>query len=102
MKSTGVTPKMSHWIPCQYDGIEHIEKTFTFKKYSLGLAFCNAVAQLAETHIHHPRIVIEWGKVTIAWGTHQSDQGSGVFEKDRAMASHCDALFHCVHSTMET
>ena len=84
---------MSNWKSCQYDGIDHIERTFSFKKYSTGLAFSNSVACLAETNAHHPRIVLEWGKVTVAWGTHQSKEGSGVFEKDRVMADRCDELF---------
>ncbi|MGB0361371.1 MAG: 4a-hydroxytetrahydrobiopterin dehydratase [Endozoicomonas sp.] len=84
---------MVEWHTCQYDDIEHIERSFLFKKYSTSLAFCNAVACLAETSGHHPRIIIEWGKVIIAWGTHQSKEGSGVFEKDRKMAERCDKLF---------
>ncbi|WP_020583467.1 4a-hydroxytetrahydrobiopterin dehydratase [Endozoicomonas elysicola] len=84
---------MSEWISCQYDNIDHIEKTFVFKKYSRALAFCNAIACLAEAHIHHPRIVIEWGRVSVAWGTHQSDEGSGVLAIDKALAQRCDALY---------
>ena len=80
-------------MTCQYDRIDHIEKTFTFKKYSRAMAFCNAVAGLAEAQIHHPRIVIEWGKVSVAWGTHESDQGSGILAKDKAMAARCDELY---------
>ena len=83
---------MSDWIFCQYDHIDHIEKSYTFKKYSRAVAFCNAIAGLAEAQIHHPRMVIEWGKVTVAWGTHESDQGSGVLAKDRAMAARCDEI----------
>ena len=89
---------MNDWVSCQYDNIDHIEKSFLFKKYSRALAFCNAVACLAEAHVHHPRIVIEWGKVTVAWGTHQSDQGSGVLAIDRALSQRCDALYEQVNT----
>ncbi|MGB1272077.1 MAG: 4a-hydroxytetrahydrobiopterin dehydratase [Endozoicomonas sp.] len=88
---------MNEWSPCQFDQIEHIEKSFGFKKYSRALAFCNAVAGLAETHAHHPRMVIEWGKVTVAWGTHQSEEGCGVLGKDRFMAKQCDSLYELVN-----
>ncbi|WP_263079153.1 4a-hydroxytetrahydrobiopterin dehydratase [Endozoicomonas sp. Mp262] len=84
---------MSDWQPCRYNQIDHIEKTYTFKKYSSALAYANAIAALAEFHNHHPRLVLEWGRVTIAWGTHQSKEGSGVFSKDRALAKACDKLF---------
>ena len=34
------------------------------------LAFTNRVSALAEAVGHHPRLVTEWGKVTITWWTH--------------------------------
>jgi|GEM_PF-7045284 len=88
---------MNDWGTHQYDGVDHIEKTFLFKKYSRALAFCNTVACLAESHVHHPRMVIEWGRVTVAWGTHQSDEGSGVLAIDRALAQRCDTLYEQVN-----
>ncbi len=88
---------MNGWDIRQYDGVDHIEKTFLFKKYSRALAFCNAVACLAESHVHHPRIVIEWGLVTVAWGTHQSDQGSGVMTIDQALAGRSDVLYEQIN-----
>lgn len=88
---------MNEWVSCQYEAIDHIEKVFVFKKYSRALAFCNAIACLAEANIHHPRIVIEWGKVSIAWGTHQSDKGSGVLAIDLALAQRCDVLYEQIN-----
>ena len=84
---------MSGWLPQQYDHIDYIEKVFTFKKYSCALAFCNAVAYLAETNRHHPRIVIEWGRVKVAWGTHESSEGRGIMPQDKVLAEYCDELF---------
>ena len=91
---------MNDWGVRQYDGIDHIEKTFLLKKYSRALAFCNAVACLAESHVHHPRIIIEWGRVTVAWGTHQSDEGSGVLALDRSLAQRCDALYEQINLSL--
>ena len=91
---------MNDWGVRQYDGIDHIEKTFLLKKYSRALAFCNAVACLAESHVHHPRIVIEWGRVTVAWGTHHSDEGSGILPLDRTLAQRCDALYEQINLSL--
>ena len=88
---------MNDWQVCQYDQIDHIEKAYTFKKYSSAIAFSNAIAGLAEAYVHHPRMVIEWGRVTVSWGTHQSEQGSGVLDKDRAMAARCDEMFALIN-----
>lgn len=84
---------MSEWNICKYDGVDHLEKRFIFKKYSRSLAFFNAVAGLAETYIHHPRMVLEWGSLTIAWGTHQSEDGLGILPLDRELADKCDRLY---------
>ena len=92
---------MDGWTYCQYDQIEHIEKRYTFKKYSRAVAFTNMVTALAETYGHHPRLVIEWGKVHVAWGTHQSDQGSGVLAKDKALAKRCDELFNLLGQSLD-
>ena len=84
---------MEQWYPCQYGQIDHIEKIFHFKKYSRAVAFANTIAGLAELHIHHPRLIIEWGQVTVAWGTHESDQGVGVLPLDKALAEKTDELY---------
>ena len=84
---------MTDWQVQSYEGVEHLEKSYTFKKYSRGLCFLNAVAGLAETYVHHPRMVIEWGVITVAWGTHESDKGSGVQAVDRFLAGETDQLF---------
>ncbi len=84
---------MIEWQRCQYDNIEHLEKPFSFKKYSRAVAFANAVAGLAEAHIHHPRLVVEWGKVTVAWGTHESEEGSGIKAIDQMLSEKTDQLY---------
>ncbi len=87
---------MSEWQCHAYDGIEHLEKSYSFKKYSRALCFLNAVAGLAEAYVHHPRIVIEWGRVVVAWGTHESDQGAGIQVLDRFLADETDLLFNAL------
>ena len=42
------------------------------------------VAKLADEADHHPRIVIEWGKVTIDWWTHAI---GGLHRNDFVMAA---------------
>ena len=87
---------MKGWNNCQYDGVDHLEKQYEFKKYSRALAYLNAIAALAESYVHHPRLVLEWGKLTVAWGTHESEEGSGVLDLDRALASRCDQLYEAI------
>lgn len=68
-------------------GFSHIFKTYTFKDFVTAQAFANAIADLAEQENHHPRICIEWGKVTVSWWTHTV---SGLFINDFIMAARCD------------
>ena len=84
---------MNEWSVSKYEGVEHLEKSFSFKKYSKALCFMNAVAGVAENHIHHPRMVLEWGKLTVAWGTHESESGSGIKDVDRLLSRKTDELF---------
>jgi 4a-hydroxytetrahydrobiopterin dehydratase len=53
------------------------------------LAFTNRVGDLAEAADHHPRIVTEWGRVTLTWWSH--DLG-GMVTNDFEMAKRVDRL----------
>ncbi len=66
-----------------------LRKTFRFPNFQEALAFANRVGALAEEKNHHPRLVVEWGRVTVEWWTHS--QG-GVTDKDLEMARLTDDL----------
>jgi len=67
-----------------------ITKIFVIKNYTRALTFTNNIAELAEQENHHPKICIEWGKVTVSWWTHTLN---GLFINDFIMAARCDDLF---------
>ena len=50
-----------------------IRKTFTFDAYMDSIAFINRLAELAEEANHHPDMIVGWGKIEIAFTSH--DQG---------------------------
>lgn len=52
------------------DGIDQLVGDFSFSNFVDAMAFANAVGELAEADDHHPRIVIEWGSVSVYWWTH--------------------------------
>ncbi len=64
-----------------------IFKNYIFRDFVSAQAFANLIADLAEQQNHHPRICIEWGKVTVSWWTHSI---SGLFINDFIMAARCD------------
>ncbi|EDY84651.1 pterin-4-alpha-carbinolamine dehydratase superfamily [Verrucomicrobiia bacterium DG1235] len=65
-------------------------KTFKFRSYLAALDFTNSVAKLAEDAGHHPRIILEWGKVTVAW--HTFDIG-GLHKTDFILAAGAQLIY---------
>ena len=76
------------WTVGERNGVAALQRTFTFKDFAQALAYTNRVGALAETADHHPEIVTEWGRVTVAWWTHAI---GGLHRNDFIMAARCDA-----------
>lgn len=77
------------WKVAEKDGIRRLEKSFEFKDFGEALAFANRVGNIAEQDGHHPDILIEWGRATVAWWTHKI---SGLHKNDFIMAFKTDQL----------
>lgn len=78
------------WSVREEDGTEQLRRSFGFGSYREGLAFVRAVAELAESEDHHPRLILEWGKVTVDWWTHTL---GGLHLNDFILAARCDELY---------
>ncbi len=59
--------------------IKKLKRVFKSKNYTAGIAFTNAVANIAETAKHHPQIIVDYSSVTVIWwsliikGLHMND-----------------------------
>ncbi len=80
---------MPEWILVEEDGIEKLQRHFSFKNFVDALAFTNQVGELAEKEGHHPAILTEYGKVTVTWWTHKI---GGLHRNDFISAAKTDAL----------
>ena len=80
-------PLISDWDLILEDGVEKLDKTYTFRDFSNALKFTNRIAGLAEDQGHHPRLVTEWGKVRVTWWTHKI---RGLHRNEFIMASKTD------------
>ena len=78
------------WQVQEVDGMLRLERTLKFKNFADALAFTNKVGAIAEEEDHHPRIVTEWGKVTLQWWTHVI---GGLHKNDFIMAAKSDEIF---------
>ena len=81
---------LKNWEHHTENKINQIIKTFTFKNFIDATSFTNIIAVLAEQENHHPKICLEWGRVTISWWTHSVN---GLFINDFIMAAKCDAAY---------
>ena len=78
------------WELITEDGIPKLSRVFRFRSFRQALAFTNAVGDLAEEQGHHPRLVTEWGRVTVAWWTHKI---RNLHRNDFVMAARTDQLY---------
>lgn len=82
-------PQVPGWKVAEEDGMKKLQRSFSFEDFAAALEFTNRVGELAERANHHPRIVTEWGQVTLTWWSH--DQG-GMVAVDIEMAKRVDSI----------
>lgn len=84
-----LSSQVPEWAVVTVDGIERLQRTFKFKNFVAALDFTNQVGALAERENHHPRLVTEWGVVTVEWWTHKI---KGLHRNDFIAAAKTDGL----------
>ncbi len=83
-------PQVPDWQVKEVNGEKCLERVFKFKDFAQALAFTDKVGAIAEKEDHHPRLITEWGKVTVDWWTHKIH---GLHQNDFVMAAKTDTLF---------
>ena len=83
-------PEVPEWQILEQDGIRRLERSFRFRNFLQALAFTGQVGAVAEEEGHHPRLVTEWGRVTVTWWTHKI---RGLHANDFIMAAKTDELY---------
>jgi 4a-hydroxytetrahydrobiopterin dehydratase len=59
------------WHLIKEQGVSKLKKVYSFSNFVDALGFANSVGDLAETHGHHPDLLVEWGKCTVTWWSHE-------------------------------
>ena len=72
------------------DPCDMLVKKYSFESYEEAVSFTNAIAEMSETEGHHPKIILEWGLVTIVWWSHKIN---GLHKNDFICASKTDSLY---------
>lgn len=86
---TGLLPFVQKWRFTEKNGVRRLDRTFKMKNFSEALKLANRVADEAETQGHHPKMVVEWGRVNISWWTHKI---GGLHRNDFVMAAKTDDI----------
>ena len=68
---------------------EEISRAWMFRDFGDAMIFVNRVAELAQSHEHHPDILIRYNKVALTLTTHDS---GGLTNKDFWLAQQIDDL----------
>ena len=81
--------ELDNWQIISVEGIEQLHKVFNFDTYQDAMRFSQTVAVLADHEDHHPKIVLEWGKVEVFWWTHKI---KGLHKNDFICAAKTDQI----------
>jgi 4a-hydroxytetrahydrobiopterin dehydratase len=82
LKDSEVRIRLEHLKGWKHEG-DFITKTFQFKRFMDGIAFINALADVAEEQEHHPDIHVRYTTITLSVQTHSE---GGVTEWDLELA----------------
>ncbi len=81
--------ELPDWEIAEVDGVPRLKRSYEFAGFADALAFTERVGALAEEEGHHPKLVTEWGRVTVSWWTHKI---GGLHRNDFIMAAKTDTL----------
>jgi len=84
-----LVPQVPGWSVITEDGMSRLNREFSFEDFAEALSFTNRIGLLAEEADHHPRLVTEWGRVTVTWWSHSE---GGMVAADIEMAKKVDTL----------
>lgn len=82
-------PQLPEWTIVTREGVDRLERVFSFPDFVSALRFTNRVGEIAEAEGHHPALLTEWGRVTVTWWTHKI---GGLHRNDFIMAARTDEL----------
>ena len=86
-----LSPQIPDWDLTDDDGIQRLRRTYRFRNFAGAMTFAGDVAEAAEEEGHHPRIVLEWGRVGVDWWSHKI---RGLHRNDFIMAAKTDDIYN--------
>ena len=81
---------LTDWQIRTIDKKNTLYKSYKLNSFSHAIQFAEKINVIANKNDHHPRLIINWGKLEIYWWSH--DMG-GINMNDVIMAHNTDTLF---------
>ena len=81
--------RLPGWTVRYENGVPVLVRLFVCADFAAALRFANAIGAMADAEDHHPRLVVEWGRVEVSWWTHTIE---GLHRNDFILAARTDAL----------
>ena len=81
--------RLPGWTVRYENGVPVLVRLFVCADFAAALRFANAIGATADAEDHHPRLVVEWGRVEVSWWTHTIE---GLHRNDFILAARTDAL----------
>ena len=75
------------WEVIDSDTTPKLRRRFPVADFRRALTLANQIGEIAEAANHHPRLVVEWGRVSVSWWTHAI---GGLHRNDFIMAARTD------------
>ena len=83
-------PVVPEWELTETDGVKRLDRRFRVRNFAEAIALADRVGEAAEAEGHHPKLVVEWGRVGVSWWTHKI---KGLHRNDFVMAAKTDEIF---------
>ncbi len=89
-QTEGLLRAVPDWRVVERVGIKRLERGFRSADSASALNFTDRAGERAEEAGHHPTLLKEWGRVTVAWWTHAI---GGLHGNDFVMADRTARLY---------
>ena len=83
----------TEWSLIEKGGVTQLYRKYNFSNFEKALIFTNKVGEIAEEEGHHPKIVTEWGSVTVYWWSHKIKK---IHLNDLILAARCDVGYSAI------
>jgi 4a-hydroxytetrahydrobiopterin dehydratase len=83
--------QIDNWEVIQKDGVDRLFCIFKCDDFVAAMGLAQAISEIAEQVDHHPALLIEWGKLSVTWWSHNL---RGLHINDFIMAANTQKIYN--------